>query len=435
MYGAIMGDIVGSVFEFDAPGWRKDFEFLTKESMWTDDSVMTIAVAQALMDSGKDASIQAIENSCVRQMQKWGRKYINAGYGVRFIKWLCMDDPKPYGSFGNGSAMRVSAAGWLYDSLERTREVARATAMVSHDHPEGLKGAECTAAVVFLARTGHSKQEIEEYVRKEFSYDLSESLEEMRARHRHDESCMDALPKALRSFLDGWSYEDVVRNAVSLGGDTDTIAAIAGSMGEAFFGMPLVMKARCRDKLEADMLEILDEFERFIGKAGEENTKDAYGDNAILEAAYLLFCGEEDMEKKPQAFITFLNVMAKRMSEGATVPMPFEDVEGSIFKRLDIENIKAGDTLTLEKGARLRLDTMKDGKGNLWIPLFFNENAMHKGQTANVTMSMPIQDVLRGGLTREDVQGVVIDPFGKPFVLTKEILENILNGFEEWTEG
>ena len=435
MYGAIMGDSVGSVFEFDAPGWRKDFEFLTKESMWTDDSVMTIAVAQALMDAGKDASIQAIENSCVRQMQKWGRKYINAGYGVRFIKWLCMDDPKPYGSFGNGSAMRVSAAGWLYDSLERTREVARATAMVSHNHPEGLKGAECTAAVVFLARTGHSKQEIEEYVRKEFGYDLSESLEEMRARHRHDETCMDALPKALRSFLDGWSYEDVVRNAVSLGGDTDTIAAIAGAMGEAFFGMPLVMIARCRERLEPDMLEVLDEFDRFIGRVGEEKPKDAYEDNAVLDEAYLLFCGEKDMEKKQQAFITFLNVMAKRMSEGATVPMPFEDVEGSIFKRLDIENIKAGDTLTLEKGARLRLDTMKDGKGNLWIPLFFNKNAMHKGQTANVTMSMPIQDVLRGGLTREDVQGVVIDPFGKPFVLTKEILENILNGFEEWTEG
>ena len=261
---AILGDIIGSVFEFDAPGWRKDFELLTDDSQWTDDSVMTIAVAEALMEAGKDATVAEIEAACVKSMQKWGRKYPYAGYGARFIHWIHSDQPRPYGSYGNGSAMRVSPAGWIYDTVERTREVARATANISHDHPEGIKGAECTAAVIFLARKGASMAEIERYVIKEFGYDFSETLDEMRTRHRHDETCMDSLPKALRSFFDGTSYEDVVRNAVSRGGDTDTIAAIAGAMGEAYFGMPLVLGARCRERLEKDMLEVLDRFDVFM---------------------------------------------------------------------------------------------------------------------------------------------------------------------------
>ena len=237
MYGAILGDIVGSRFEFDRGGWTKDFEFLTKEDNWTDDSVMTIAVAEALMNVGKNVTAEKIESECIKSMQKWGQRYPHAGYGGGFRRWLRLMDPQPYGSFGNGSAMRVSAAGWLYDTVERTRDVARATANVTHNHPEGIKGAECTAAVIFLARTGSTKDKIMDYVIKEFSYDFSESLDKMRKRHEHVETCMDSLPKALRSFFDGESYEDVVRNAVSLGGDTDTLAAIAGAMGEAFFGM------------------------------------------------------------------------------------------------------------------------------------------------------------------------------------------------------
>ena len=160
MYGAILGDIIGSRFEFDRGGKTKDFELLTEEDKFTDDSVMTVAVAEALMDAGKEASVKEIEAACVRSMQKWGKAYPYAGYGGNFRRWLRERDPKPYGSYGNGSAMRVSAAGWLYDSLERTREVARATAIVSHNHPEGLKGAECTAAVIYMARTGASKEEI-----------------------------------------------------------------------------------------------------------------------------------------------------------------------------------------------------------------------------------------------------------------------------------
>ncbi len=264
MYGAILGDIIGSIFEFDAPGWTKHFELLAKDCTWTDDTVMTVAVAEALMDTGEDAAVEEIESACIRSMQKWGRKYPDAGYGSRFIGWLRSDCPKPYGSYGNGSAMRVSAVGWLYETLERTREVARATAKVSHDHPEGIKGAECTAAAVYLAAMGSSKDEILDYVTREFGYDLSESLEEMRVRHCHLDSCMDALPKALRSFFDGTSYVDVVRNAVSLGGDTDTIAAIAGAIAEAYFGIPEYLLVECRDRIPGDMRQVLRRFDEAL---------------------------------------------------------------------------------------------------------------------------------------------------------------------------
>lgn len=260
MYGAIIGDIVGSRFEFDRGPWTKDFEFITARCSWTDDTVMTVAIAEALMNAGIEGSVEAIRKECIRSMKRWGKKYPDAGYGARFIHWVLSDEPTPYNSLGNGSAMRVSAAGWLYDSLERTREVARATAEVSHNHFEGIKGAECTAAVMFLARTGANKAKIREYVTKEFAYDISKKVDEMRPLHRHDETCMDALQKALISFFESESYEDVIRNAVSLGGDTDTIAAIAGAMAEAFYGIPDAFITDAKKIITSDMQEVVEKF-------------------------------------------------------------------------------------------------------------------------------------------------------------------------------
>lgn len=261
MYGAILGDIIGSRFEFDRGGKTKDFVLFTDECEFTDDTVMTIAVGEALLKAGKDASVAKIEKLVTKSMQDWGNRYPGAGYGGRFYQWLfCSRHPKPYGSFGNGSAMRVSAAGWLYDSIERTREVAAATANVTHNHPEGIKGAECTAAVMFLGRTGASKAAIKDYVAGEFGYDMSKTVDEMRILHSHVETCMDSLPKALISFLEGDSYEDVVRNAVSLGGDTDTLAAIAGAMAEAFYGKPTALIEQGRSFLTEDILDVMDKF-------------------------------------------------------------------------------------------------------------------------------------------------------------------------------
>ena len=465
MYGAILGDIVGSRFEFDREGWTKDFELLTFESKWTDDTVMTVAVAEALMNAGKDAPVNEIKAACIKSMQKWGQKYPYAGYGSRFIHWVSSKDPRPYGSYGNGSAMRVSPVGWAYDTMERTREVARATAAVSHNHPEGIKGAECTAAVMYLARTGAGKEEIADYVVKEFGYDFSETLEQMRKRHEHVESCQDSLPKALRSFMDGESYEDVVRNAVSLGGDTDTLAAIAGAMGEAFFGMPFDLKTQVLKNVKPDMFEVIRAFDRFIGRELDDE-KEEYIDNAPLAAAYLLFMEEEDEQKRVESFYTFLNMLAKRISEDATVPMPFVDVNDTLHNEiekalltggvlgqdeegtsdadkthledLDIDQLKARiekcDTFQIEEEVRLRMDTMIDGENGLWLPLFINRRELDKGQTANVIMPVLIMDVLKSGLERDDVKGVVVNPFGRAFTMPKELLQKFIGDYEAWSK-
>ena len=258
MFGAVLGDIIGSRFEFDRGGKTKEFKLFTERDSYTDDSVMTVAIGEALLDSGKQIDEETIKKNVIDSMRRWGKKYPYAGYGGMFRRWLKSADPKPYGSYGNGSAMRVSAAGWLYDSIKKTREVARWTAEVTHNHPEGVKGAECTAAVIYLARNGKTKEEIKDYVIKEFGYDLSENLYELRNRHEHNETCQDSLPKALISFFEGYSYEDVVRNAVSLGGDTDTLAAIAGAMAEGYYPIPKELIEEGKRYLTDELREVLE---------------------------------------------------------------------------------------------------------------------------------------------------------------------------------
>lgn len=273
LYGAILGDIIGSRFEFDRGGKTKNFELFTKESTFTDDTVMTLAVATGLFplmaDYTKDPN--RIRKWLVVSMQTWGEFFPSAGYGCMFYDWIFSEDPKPYNSFGNGSAMRVSAAGWVADSLDETRRIAKLTAEVSHNHEEGIKGAECTASVIYLARTDHSKEEIRDYVIKEFGYDLSKTVDELRPLHKHIETCMDSMPKALASFFEGTSFEDVIRNAVSLGGDTDTIGAIAGSMAEAFYGVPEDLKEKCRDYLPGPVADLVQIFEDFVADKELEN--------------------------------------------------------------------------------------------------------------------------------------------------------------------
>ena len=259
MYGAILGDIIGSPYEFDQGDKTKDFPLFIEESGFTDDTVMTIAVADALMNSGKDP--EEIRNVLTYSMRKWGKKYPDAGYGSRFIVWLFVPNPMPYNSWGNGSAMRVASAGWLYDTLEETWKTARLTAEVTHNHEEGIKGAECVASVIFLARNGKSKEEIREFVTSVFGYDLSRTCDEIRPEYKHVESCQETVPEAITAFLEGEDFEDVIRMAVSLGGDCDTLTCIAGSMAEAFYGVPEELKEECRKRLPEEMLEVLDRFD------------------------------------------------------------------------------------------------------------------------------------------------------------------------------
>ncbi len=426
MYGAILGDIVGSRFEFDRGELSKEFKLLTNDCQWTDDTVMTVAIAEALLDAGYDATPSEIETACIKSMQKWGQKYPYAGYGSSFIYWVSSKDPKPYGSYGNGSAMRVSPAGWMYYSIEQTRAAARATANVSHNHPEGIKGAECTAAVVYLARTGHTKKYIKEYVTKEFDYDLSETLCKMRKRHEHVETCMDSMPKALRSFFDGTSYEDVVRNAVSLGGDTDTLAAIAGAMAEAFYGMPADLIAECRYRVEKDMLEVIDRFDEYVGRIRPSD----YDGDESLDELYKQFVRQTDEGERKKAFEFFLEILCNRMIFNVTVPMPFVDVNNTLLSSIDIDNVKAGDTFKVEEDVRLKMDTMTDADGNKWLPLFLCKEEMEKGETANIIISVDMLDVFKIGLERDDLMGVVIDPFSEPLRLDKEMIQYVLSEYK-----
>ena len=267
MYGAILGDIIGSPFEFDRGDKTKNFDLFSKGCDFTDDSVMTIAVGEALLAVGAEATVKEIEEAVVTNMQDWGKRYPYAGYGGKFRYWLRERNPKPYGSYGNGSAMRVSAAGWLYDSMERTREVARATANVTHNHPEGIKGAEATAGAIYMARSGSSKEEIKEYIEREFHYNLDRTLDEIRPGYHMDETCQRTVPEAIIAFLESKDFEDAIRNAVSLGGDTDTLGAITGSIAEAFYGIPAVLLAECRNRIaEGLMTDVLDEFDHVLGR-------------------------------------------------------------------------------------------------------------------------------------------------------------------------
>ena len=266
MYGAILGDIIGEPYEFDRGNKSKNFPLFSIRPAYTDDSVMTVAVAEALMNS-RGKKPEEIRRALVDSMREWGAAYPDAGYGGMFRWWLAAENPEPYGSFGNGSAMRVSAAGWLFDTLEETREKARLTAEVTHNHPEGIKGAESVAAVIWLARNGSTKEDIRQYVTGEFGYDLSRTCDEIRPSYRHVESCQKTVPEAVTAFLEGKSFEDVIRTAVSLGGDCDTLACIAGSMAEAFYGVPAALRQVCEELLPEDMRSVLVCFNHMRGQA------------------------------------------------------------------------------------------------------------------------------------------------------------------------
>ena len=264
MYGAILGDIIGSPYEFDMGNKSKEFPLFSRNSAFTDDTVMTVAVADAFLAAGADADTQALRKELIGKLQAYGTAYPDAGYGLMFSRWLEAADPQPYGSFGNGSAMRVSSVAWLHGDLETVEAMAKLSAEVTHDHPEGIKGAQATAAAIFLARTGSTKEEIKRYIEKTYGYDLHRTCDEIRPAYFHVESCQETVPEAITAFLEGDSFEDVIRTAVSLGGDCDTLTCIAGSIAEGFYGVPEELKQQCRSRLPATMLKILECFENRI---------------------------------------------------------------------------------------------------------------------------------------------------------------------------
>lgn len=394
MIGAILGDMIGSPYEFDRSPKTKEFPLFSKHSEFTDDSVMTIAVADALLTTLGKAD-EEIKTALVDSMQKWGKRYPDAGYGGMFYRWLHSKHPEPYGSYGNGSAMRVSAVGWLFDTLEKTRHVARLTAEVTHNHPEGIKGAEATASAIFMARSGSSKDEIKAYIIQEFGYDLSRTCDEIRPKYHHVESCQQTVPEAITAFLEGNDFEDVIRTAVSLGGDCDTLTCIAGGIAEAFYEVPQEIMLECKKRLPEDMLDVI---ARFMD-CRKSSFHDPFLDgNELIEDAIDIFHADSCKEN----LVGVLDAIRQRMHADGHFMFPVASFEDG-------------------KGFALRTVLTKDGKE--WVAAFTSPAEHEKGEPSEI-VSHFIDAMLKEALDSDNA-GFIINPWGKSFMLAKELIEMI----------
>ena len=257
MLGAIIGDTVGSRFEWHNHR-SKDFDFLTYKCEPTDDSIMTLAIAKAILKS--EGNVNKLSDLVVRYMQQLGRLYSDAGYGGAFRKWIRSSDPKPYGSFGNGAAMRVSPVGFAAKSMDEAKAMSKAVTKVTHNHPEGLKGAEATTVAIFMALHGKSMLEIRDYIDKNY-YPMNFTLDDIRDSYQFNETCQDTVPQAMMAFFESTGFEDAIRNAISIGGDSDTLAAITGGIAEAYYGIPSEIRKHELTFLDERLLAILVEFE------------------------------------------------------------------------------------------------------------------------------------------------------------------------------
>ena len=263
MLGAIAGDIIGSVYEFTGQK-RYDFEMLPKGSRFTDDTVMTIAVAHWLSNCDEEGNTDHSKGHLIKCMQKLGQEYPFAGYGSSFNAWLWCENPHPYNSWGNGAAMRVSPVGLYAETLDEALELAKISAEVSHNHPEGIKGAQAVASAVWMAMHGYTKDEIRDYIMANFHYDLARTVDEIRSCYKWDVSCQGSVPESIICFLEGKDFEDVVRLAVSLGGDADTMACIACSIAACIYPIPEWIENGCKKILPIPLYNYMQMFEGYI---------------------------------------------------------------------------------------------------------------------------------------------------------------------------
>ena len=419
MLGAIFGDIAGSVYEFNNTS-DYNFEMLTEHSRPTDDSYMTLAVARALMETyGKDD--ETIKRAVVKRMQEFGRKYPDGDYGNRFSQWLLEDDPKPYRSFGNGSAMRVAAAGWLYQTLDETLHAAKLTAEVTHNHPEGIKGAQAVAAAIFLARAGADKDEIMSYISNKFEYDLLRSLAEIKPYYEFYETCQKSVPEAIIAFYEGENYEDVIRKSISLGGDSDTIACMAGSIAEAYFGMPEEFKEEALARLTPELRQIAEDFSAFYDehsgkpKEGwEDDVKDAFLSddpfaklNPFIEQLMDEYYDDPENDRK---ILNIFDAIVIAMGQEGRVLIPVEVVDGKEQRLLQLE----------------------DAEGNISLPVFTSRKKLREGGAGDCsTVSRSMEEYFKQVLSRDEVEGIVINPGTKSLFLGKALLENLIRQNEE----
>jgi len=250
MLGAIAGDIIGSPYEFRNIK-KTDFELFSHASRFTDDTILTIAIADSILNN----------KNYVSTLKEYGRRYAFGDYGVGFSKWLNSESLEPYNSFGNGSAMRVSPVGFAFDTIEKVREEAKRSAEATHNHPEGIKGAEAVASAIFFARKGYEKDQIKDYIEDNFGYVLDESLDGIRQYYTFDETCQGTVPQAIIAFLESDNYEDAIRKAVSIGGDSDTVACIVGGIAQAYYRkIPMFIVDETKKRLPIELLSVVNKF-------------------------------------------------------------------------------------------------------------------------------------------------------------------------------
>ncbi|HEY9692675.1 MAG TPA: ADP-ribosylglycohydrolase family protein [Oculatellaceae cyanobacterium] len=256
MLGAIAGDIIGSIYEFDNIT-TKDFPLFSDDSAFTDDTVLTVAVADTILT----------DSNYTQNFKQYFQRYPNpkGSYGGRYLRWALSDNSEPYNSFGNGSAMRVSPVGFAFQDLETVLQEAKRSAEATHNHPEGIKGAQATASAIFLARTGNSKDAIKSYIQNTFGYNLERTIDQIRPNYTFDVSCQGSVPEAIIAFLESTDYEDAIRNAVSIGGDSDTIACITGGIAHAFYGIPDAIAQEALSRLDKLLYDVT---RKFMSKYG-----------------------------------------------------------------------------------------------------------------------------------------------------------------------
>ena len=542
MLGALFGDIVGSVYEFNNTN-DYNFELLSSASRPTDDSYMTLAVAKTFTEINKqydglwfstvyngDCKIELsrlpgleddIRALLVKNMQEIGHRYPNAGYGGMFYQWLRTDDPKPYHSFGNGSAMRVSPVGWLYQNLDDVLYAAELTAEVTHNHPEGIKGAQAIAACIYLARDEGAfirdkielssancvddmesvydadypidpKKIIKAFVEKEFGYDLDRTLDEIRPDYGFYEICQKSVPEAIIAFLEGNDFEDVIRKAVSLGGDSDTIACMAGAIAEAYYGMPEKYRKAVLSRLDAPMRKIVREYKKTYGdvaviwscgglqapewlrpkemrillepdedaiQAPDESAAQSTGENTApgtdentapasdeeiyvegppFEDPFLRFAPEiegsiEESYKTPgeQAgiFAVFTTLLSA-MERDAHVLIPVQASDNAI-EEFDSEKVKEGDRIQMEDALNWTLLNLTNDQGETVMPVFTSQKKMDEADVHFSTISYFLDAYMEQVLEMDDVQGLLINPGEHSFLLVKEMIGALLADYKE----
>ena len=441
MLGAIFGDIVGSAYEFHNTH-DYNFRLLGKYSRPTDDSYMTLAVAKALMETfGQEDG--EVREALVRNMQEIGARYPYAGYGGMFKAWLRDTNPQPYNSYGNGSAMRVAAAGWLYRTLDETLHAAKVTAEVTHNHPEGIKGAQAVAAAIFLARAGASKEQILNYIANTFEYNLFRTLDEIRPEYQFYEICQRSCPEAIIAFLEGENFEDVIRKAVSLGGDSDTIACMAGAIAEAYYGMPQEYKEEALSRLPREMRDIAHQFRKFYRKHSgrpfdgwQEEIEIHYDDpylwyNGLIEEKIDAYYDNSNDDTLNQ----LLEMMISVMLTDCHVIIPIEP-PANVTEEFDPAKVKPGDTVTLKQDLHFTLIHFSDGNGHVAMPVFTSKEKLAEGGPEGCSkLSYFLDAYMQQVLHMENTEGVLINPSEHSFFLSKELIKILLDEYNKRKGG